>query len=108
MVTYHNSWDWSPNAFIFKNNSVVPIPTTLSISTTKVIPTTNIRISIIVGGSYSSNSINITWIGNSSLNSLNFTMSSSGMTSGNYFSFGLSTDQSMVTFFELLLFIEYK
>ena len=45
-----------------------------------------------IPGKYQSSvtSINITWDGSKSLNFLNFTMSSSGMTSGNYFAFGLS------------------
>ena len=45
-----------------------------------------------IPGKYQSSvtSINITWDGSKSLNSLNFTMSSSRMTSGNYFAFGLS------------------
>jgi len=34
--------------------------------------------------------INITWIDSTSMNSLNFTMSSSGMSNGKYFAFGLS------------------
>ena len=46
---------------------------------------------------YISESITINWISNDQ-STTNFTMSSSGMTSGNYFSFGLSTDQSMVGF----------
>ncbi len=44
---------------------------------------------------YTSGSINIGWTSNDQ-DKTNFTMSSSGMTSGNYFAFGLSDDTSMV------------
>jgi len=50
---------------------------------------------------YTSGSIKIEWTSNDQ-NKTNFTMSSSGMTSGNYFAFGLSYDTSMVILKKIL------
>jgi len=120
MIKYHSNRDSSSDVFDFGKNLVIPttniVPTTSNIATTKnSIPLTTVSIVTttltttsknpipsIVGGNYQSNLININWIGNSSFNSLNFTMSSSGMTSGNYFAFGLSNDTSMVKLKKIL------
>ena len=94
MIKYHSNSDSSSDVFDFGKNLVNL--TTNIVPTTSNIATTKNSIPSIVGGNYQSNLINITWIGNSSFNSLNITMSTSGMTSGNYFAFGLSNDTSMV------------
>lgn len=55
----------------------------------------NLRLASAGGGQYTSGSISIVWLDNNATTT-NFTMSSTGITKGSYFAFGLSTDTEMV------------
>ena len=62
----------------------------------QILLTINLLIKQAQAEQYEDNTIKIEWIVNDQ-STTNFTMSSSSMSSGNYFSFGLSKDQKMVT-----------
>lgn len=86
-----------------KKSTSIPRPTTVKTATSRPTslppskPTTTTATtatkSNLISGSYQSDSISLSWKGNS--NFTNFTMRNTNMQSGNYFAFGLSFDQNM-------------